>query len=384
MRMKKVLATVLSIAMVAGLVTVSNVSVKAESTTTIEGKVNTVDNITSTGFGEVTSFDWQDGAAHEDDVFKVKFTLKQPAYVKFTVVSTVCEGSWERLGNVYSPNVEAMSGVVVKKLELSTDKNLTSEKVVVLEAGTYNLAFRGKKGNESKGTVTTQIDAQYVPRTGNVTATTAEKAVSLKAGEYKSGLITDSYKDQYFELKLTKKSTVSFDVNISAPSMMNKPQVSYKLYTLSGSDLTTSLQKQQNLNWGAIKEYLFGGGDYNPTGNTGKVTLNAGTYYLKISQKENECAVKVKANVTTQKTVPTLATPKLKKFKKNTKKITGTATKGATVKVVVGKKPYTTKANGKGKFTVKLKSKLKKNVRIKVSAKLKGYKNSKTVTYRVK
>lgn len=70
-------------------------------------------------------------------------------------------------------------------------------------------------------------------------------------------------------------------------------------------------------------------------------------------------------------------------FKAGSRKITGVAVKGAKVTVKVGKKTYTATAKN-GKFTIKLKSKLKKGTAIKVQASKSGYTASKTVTYKVK
>ncbi len=79
-----------------------------------------------------------------------------------------------------------------------------------------------------------------------------------------------------------------------------------------------------------------------------------------------------------------LAKVVLKKYKKGTKVIKGTATAGSRVVLKVGKKKYTVKVSKKGKFTVKLKKKLKKGQKITVYAKLAGYKNSKKVSKKVK
>lgn len=74
----------------------------------------------------------------------------------------------------------------------------------------------------------------------------------------------------------------------------------------------------------------------------------------------------------------------LKKYKKGTKVVKGTAKAKSQVVLKVGKKTYTVKASKKGTFTVKLKKKLKKGQKITVYAKLAGYKNSKKVSRKVK
>lgn len=86
-------------------------------------------------------------------------------------------------------------------------------------------------------------------------------------------------------------------------------------------------------------------------------------------------------NITVKKQVPKVV---LKKFKKGSKVVKGTAKPGSRVVLKVAKKTYTVKVCGKGKFTVKLKKKLKKGQKITAYAKLAGYKNSKKVSKKVK
>lgn len=74
----------------------------------------------------------------------------------------------------------------------------------------------------------------------------------------------------------------------------------------------------------------------------------------------------------------------LKKYKKGTKLVKGTAKAGSQVVLKVGKNTYTVKVSKKGKFTVKLKKKLKKGQKITVYAKLARFKNSKKISKKVK
>lgn len=75
---------------------------------------------------------------------------------------------------------------------------------------------------------------------------------------------------------------------------------------------------------------------------------------------------------------------RLKKYMKGTKIIKGMAKARSRVVLKIGKKTYTVKVSGKGKFTVKLKKRLKKGQKITVYAKLGGWKNSKKVSKKVK
>ena len=105
---------------------------------------------------------------------------------------------------------------------------------------------------------------------------------------------------------------------------------------------------------------------------------------LKLIRNENKELAEENSNKNTNPVVKTLNPPKLKSYKKNTKKITGMATKGSVVKIKIGKKTYTVKVKKNGKFKVKLRKKLKKNQKIRVYAKKNGYKRSKTIVFKVK
>lgn len=71
--------------------------------------------------------------------------------------------------------------------------------------------------------------------------------------------------------------------------------------------------------------------------------------------------------------------------KRGKRKISGKTIKRATIKIIISKKTYTTKSNEKGKFTIKLKGKmkLKKGQKVKVTVAKKGYK-TKSRTLKVK
>ena len=78
-----------------------------------------------------------------------------------------------------------------------------------------------------------------------------------------------------------------------------------------------------------------------------------------------------------------IASPKVKRVKKNAKKITGKAVKKAKVFAKIGKKTYKATVSAKGKFTIKVK-KVKKGTRIKVYVKDATGNTSKTVTVKAK
>lgn len=85
----------------------------------------------------------------------------------------------------------------------------------------------------------------------------------------------------------------------------------------------------------------------------------------------------------TPKPKKSISVLKLTKYKKGTKKISGKTIGKATVKISVGKKTYKAKSNGKGTFTINLKSKLKKKASIKMTVSKSGYK-TRSKTFKVK
>lgn len=78
-----------------------------------------------------------------------------------------------------------------------------------------------------------------------------------------------------------------------------------------------------------------------------------------------------------------IGTLKLTSAKAGSKKITGKTVKGGKVTVKAASKTYSVKADTKGKFTVKLKKKLVKGDKIKITVKKNGY-NTKTKSFKVK
>lgn len=78
-----------------------------------------------------------------------------------------------------------------------------------------------------------------------------------------------------------------------------------------------------------------------------------------------------------------IKTLKITKYSKNKKKVYGVTIKSAKVSLKAGKKTYKVKSTKKGKFTVKVKKKLKKRSKITVTVSKKGYRTLKKI-FRVK
>lgn len=394
--MKRKLLLVLAIMSVAFGMTVTANAATTERT----GKVNKVDSImVSDPMSVSDAHYWSDGEKSVTDVYKVKFVLNSPAYVKVSVNSTICHGGAGPLGNLNNAIVTTAGGKMIGESignaigQINTSENFS--RYYVLERGTYYVVYNGKKSEnyskQSSGTVTTTIEAEDVTRTGNVTGAASKSMIPLTNNKASYGYISNLYSEQYFKFTVTKQSKVSLDMSIADTPSCFTPMIKYEMFSIGGSSYTEKLKMQKNLAQYSTteKRQLGGYGDswfntFPKSGSTGYVTLPKGTYYLKISGISGQGAVKVTPHMKGGSLIKTLHSPKLKKYKRNTKKITGTATKKATVKVKVGKRTYTVKANAKGKFTIKLKAKLKRKNKIVVYAKLKGYGNSRKITYKVK
>jgi hypothetical protein len=386
---------------------------KAVSAKNIEqdAVVNKVDSIMVSDPSSVSNtYNWGSGTSSITDVYKVKFTLTNTAYVKVSVNSTVCYSNLSNLGALTNARVTTSGGKQVGKSVGSNSDYIDAYEnyagYFILEKGTYYVEYDGKKdsyyGKDSSGKVTTTIEAQYLNRTGNVNGISSKSMIPLTNGKVSYGYISNLYGEQYFEITLNKKSKVNFNMSIAdTPSCFN-PEVTYDLVSLGGVSYQSKINQQPSSSKG-YDDYVLGTqrysshsyGPYPSSGSTGYVTVPAGTYYLKIavsSDKENNVGeIKVTPNVieensnkNTNPVVKTLNPPKLKSYKKNTKKITGMATKGSVVKIKIGKKTYTVKVKKNGKFKVKLRKKLKKNQKIRVYAKKNGYKRSKTIVFKVK
>ena len=382
---------------------------KAVSAQNIEqdAVVNKVDSIMVSDPSSVSNtYNWGSGTSSITDVYKVKFTLTNTAYVKVSVNSTVCYEHNSSLGALNSAKITTMNGQQIGKAIGGPNNLLFSNEnyqgYLLLEKGTYYVKYDGKcdesYSENSQGIVTTTVEAQYLNRTGNVNGISSKSMIPLTNGKTSYGYISNLYDEQYFAITLDKTSKVNFNMSIADTPSAYTPSFSYSLYSINGIDYKEHIKQQKALNYDSFDNYLLGRNinfTYPNSGETGYVTLPAATYYLKISKDDswgvNAGEIKVTPNVTeensnknTNPVVKTLNPPKLKSYKKNTKKITGIATKGSVVKIKIGKKTYTVKVKKNGKFKVKLRKKLKKNQKIRVYAKKNGYKMSKTIVFKVK
>lgn len=386
------------------LATIGMATMVSAATYEKNAPVNVVDSVMMTDFSsEALTFDWDKTDDRANSVYKVKFVLDKPAYVNLTIFSNVCEDGWNNLGRLSTINITSQNEKVIQVLSSALSANESLNTQLALEKGTYYIVYNGLEdkdnyGKTAEGTVSTTVEAQYVSRTGDALGASSNNAINVTNNQKAVGITSTMYREQYFKFTLSQKSKVNFDLSIAQTPSCFTNGISYAIISANGVSYTEQFPKQKGIEYG--EGYKLGNDFsayvYPASCNTGSATLDAGTYYLRVTPLQDKWINTVEVtphitNVVTQvqkppvvNATPKLKAPKLTKYKKKTKKITGTATKGATIKVKVGKKTYTVKANSKGKFTVKLKTKLKKKTKITVYATKKGYKNSSKKTYKVK
>lgn len=382
---KKLLFLLTTILATIGMATM----VSAANTFEKDVPINVYDSIMLTDSSSVPlTFEWDKSEDKGNTIYKLKFTLEKTAYVKMTIFSTVSKSDLKQLACLNNVNLTNEKGSLIKNLANDIEGNSKVTQYAALEKGTYYIVYNGLTwGNlyasSAAGEVSTTVDVQYTDRTGNVLGNSIKDAISLTNNKVSTGIVSNIYTEQYYKFTLNQQSNVNFNLSVTnTPSGFDRG-INYEIISANGISYTEKLEKQNHLTYPVDHAYQVGH-NYADSCNTGKLTLPKGTYYLKVKAVENGLVSTVSVKPSIEKVIPTLKTPKLKKYKTNTKKITGTATKGAKVKVKVGKKTYTVKANSKGKFTVKLKSKLKKKTKITIYATKKGYKNSKKKIYKVK
>ena len=336
---------------------------------------------------------------------KLKFTLDKPANVKVTTYTTISCESYSYEGNIKNPEVYTEKGQSIKGITSGdTKKGNTYVGYYALEKGSYYVYYEVSPYwyNVSEGILKTTVEAEYINRTGDNNGASVETAIPLTNENISVGFISHLYDSQYFKFKLDKESTVSFDISTELNPELFDTGVTYDIISSSGSSYTDNLNKLMSTN--TSKELNIVGKYYDsaktlhrfPTnGKINAVTLPAGDYYLRLN----------KANINMEKSIGTVKvtmhtlngadnqilsenkTEKIKVskllLKKGTKKISGVTLKNANIKVKIGKKTYKVKADSNGRFTIKLKTKLKKNKKIKITVTKKNLKSFAKI-YKVK
>ncbi|MDE6432757.1 MAG: hypothetical protein K2L07_00835 [Lachnospiraceae bacterium] len=344
--------------------------------------VNKVEDITTdfsgVGYSVNKSPDFSAKTGPFIDTYYYQFTLDSPSYIMLKEYADCFKYTWNGKIRYYISNSNVFTeGYIIEGFASGSEESYAS----LYEAGTYSvkveLEFTSSEVNEYNGFSVSphyafSIFVQPVARTGMTNGNSLSAAIPLSKGKPVNGALSKQNRKQYFTFKQGSDGAFSTDVVIAAPVNWNMPNVLIELYKETGAKIAKKTLRCKYT------------GDNSGTLSVKK--LPKGNYYILVSTSDEVWDRMHVGTVTlnaSYKTVETLSVPKLKSYKAGSKKITGTAVKGAKVTVKVGKKTYTATAK-KGKFTVKLKSKLKKGTTIKVKATKSGYKASKTVTYKVK
>ena len=144
--MKKIITLVMSLALlIGGLYTYD---VKA-ATTENTGTVNKIESImASNPMSTSDVHTWSTGASHVNDVYKIKFAINSPAFVKISINSTVCYDALDALGTLKNAVVTTVSG---KQVGESIGSSLgtifsdeTYEGYYLLEKGSYYVVYDGR------------------------------------------------------------------------------------------------------------------------------------------------------------------------------------------------------------------------------------------------
>lgn len=239
----------------------------------------------------------------------------------------------------------------------------------LLEKGTYYIRQDiTQKTNDvscinSEPTLSLMIETQDIPkRTGKQSGVNKDGAIPVKSNTVAYGVISgqtsmgsfpvNSLGNQYFVINVKKKTTLNY-------------RVVFNRYGNLGFLHDKVLKIQDDLGMNLVNKKNY-------TGNliTGSVALpKAGTYYIIVSSKR---FASVGVNLAWKDSTPKVVL-RVNIIKKNSKKVSGTATNNATIKVKIGKKTYKGKAKN-GKFSIKV-GKIKKNTIVKVSASKSGCKS---------
>lgn len=338
--------------------------------------VNKVEDITSdfSGVGYTISknLDFSAKTGAFTDVYYYTFTLDSPSYILLKEYASLWQYNFNGDIKYYISSSQVFNEeAVLSEWCDGRDGSYSS----LYEAGTYyikvEIIFESKESRyfNTSPYYNFSIFAQAVERTGLTDGNSQSSAIAVKSGTVIKGIISKQNPKQYFTVKQSATGAFKTEIVASVPVGWNVPSLTATLYTETGAE---------------VSNYYLGG--YSTNNVTISIdSLTKGNYYILLStstaadDKKGTCTISVNASYQNS---TKLAAPKLKSYKVGAKKITGTAPKGSKVTVKVGSTSY--KANAKkGKFTIKLKSALKKGTTIKVKATKSGSKPSKTVTYKI-
>lgn len=334
--------------------------------------VITVADITSdngASYSVNKSLDFSTKTGNFTEAYYYQFTLDSPSYILLKEYADIWEIVFGGTIKYYMSSSTTFSDNHV----ISTDaKGAAGSYASLYEAGTYYIKVEINYTSQIRFLKTSpyynfSIFAQPVTKTGMTDGISQSTAIPLSNNEYCNSVISRQNTKQYFSFRQSSDGAFSTDIVASVPVGWGLPALNVALYNEAGAELTSSSTYSNNSITLSVDK------------------LAKGNYYILVSttdsarDKNGVCTLTVNASY---QNIEKLDAPKLKSYKAGAKKITGTAVKGSKVIVKVGKKSYKATAP-KGKFTIKLKSALKKGTTIKVKATKPGFRASKTVTYKI-
>lgn len=265
--------------------------------------------------------------------FYYKMTIDKPSYVRINVFNNISDYSFYGLCNVYVSKNNIFSTPSFKAY-LDNDNE---SKIMCLEPGEYYI----KLAYEMNGVILNNKNAcfsvytQGLSRTGSTNGTTIDKSIVLNEGGYgefsASGAFTDEAAEQWFKFTVDSKSDVTI-VTTTSKFSLDKPSTKIELYNESSLIKGLGYDNEENK---VINN---------------KVTLDAGTYYIKTfhssgfySQTEQKITIE---------DVYAPSAPTVKAYKSGTKFIKGNAEIGSTVYAKIGKKTYSAVTDQYGVFKI--------------------------------
>lgn len=226
------------------------------------------------------------------------------------------------------------------------------------DPGTYYIAVQDNDTNMIKYELT--IDNVNTSTLWNYYGNSFSNATQLYMGDQLSGFLRGAYyenAEQYYKINLDEKTLLSLNFTYA-----------------QGSEITIALFDSAYNN---IGDYDVKSDDV--SSKKIEKTLGAGTYYVKAYYGYNTNDGVDYGFSVNRKCI----TPTIKSYRGGSKKLSGTATPNSQITIKVNKKVYSVTANSKGVFSVKLKSKLKKNDKITLVSNRSGYLKSSKKVYKV-
>lgn len=372
------------------------------------------------------------------------FTLKSPAYVNINASANFVRYNFEGDFNLYLSNSKTFTNNAICSFWANGDSDSYTTALdagtyyLKAEALADSTPIAAKIFSLS-------VYTQPVVRTGNVRGSNMKIAIpTSNKGTASYGFVSDTIKKQWFKFNVSSQSDVSFltvltsniskvsgnvmvydangssitenyDIwgddkgNTAAFTLKGMKKGTYYVCVWTTSDKCYSIKQTVKakdiyapnapsiVNFKSGTKTISGKAEVGSTvyvkynGKTYKTAAsNLGTYKvtvpaLKVGKSISVYAIdssKNKSKITTKKVANRrLSTPSVKKYKKNTKVVSGKAKKGTTVYVSYNGKTYKSKVKSNGTYSVKTKTLKKgKKVTVKIVDAYGNYSNTKKIT----